>query len=81
MPKSTEQYYNRALNRYETREVGTDDDIVSKAKSQDASGLGGRVKASPFVPPKMEPNEDSSKYSSRVAKAREAWNQRKAMTK
>ncbi len=81
MPKSTEQYWNRALNRYESREVGTDDDIVAKAKAQDASGLGSRVKSSPFVPPKMDPNEDSFKYSERVRKAREAWSQRKAMSK
>ena len=80
MPKSVERYKD-STNRTQTRVVGQDENALVKGAAQDASGLGSRVKSSGFVPPKMEPNEDSSKYSARVAKAREAWNQKKAMSK
>lgn len=50
----------------------------STAKLQDTKGLGSKAKDA-FVPPKMNPNEDSAAYSERVRKAREAHNQKKAM--
>jgi hypothetical protein len=80
MPKSTEQVWDAQQRRYVgTRETGTDENVTSKARLQSASGLGSVVKSDAFVPPKMEPNEDSAKYSARVARAREAHNQRRAM--
>ena len=80
MPKGTD-YYADSSGRLTSRVVGQDEEALVKGKAQDASGLGSKVKSSAFVPPRMEPNEDSAKYSARVAKAREAWNQRRAMAK
>lgn len=58
---------------------GSSADRATAARAQDARGLASKVKASPFVPPRMEPNEDSAAYAARVARAREAYNQKKAM--
>lgn len=80
MAKKTEQYYD-GQGRLQTREIGTDDDLQAKAKSQDTRGLATKVKADPFVPPRMEPNEDSAAYSARVARARDAHRQSQAMKK
>lgn len=76
MPKSTERTWDPQQRKYIERTVGRDEDVVDKAKAQDASRLGSRVKpigAGVFVPPKMNPGEDSSSYSARVAAARRKW--------
>ena len=78
MPKQIEYFTNERGQR-EGRVVGQDEDLVAKAKAQDASGLGSKVKSDAFVPPKMEPVEDSAAYSARVARARAVHNQKKAM--
>lgn len=81
MPKSTERTYNPNTRRIDTRTVGQDENLLAKGEAQDASGLGSKVKSDAFVPPRMEPNESSSAYSERVRKAREAHNQRRAMSR
>ena len=78
MPKAVE-YFRNEKGQTETRVVGQDEDLVTKGRAQDASGLGSRVKSDAFVPPKMEAGEDSAAYSARVARARAAHNQKKAM--
>lgn len=78
MPKAKEYYVNSS-GQMESRDVGRDEDALVKGKAQDARGLASKVKSDAFVPPKMEPGEDSASYSRRVASARAAHNQRKAM--
>lgn len=78
MPKKTERYRD-SMGNLQTRVVGQDEKLLDKGAAQDASGLGSKVKSDAFTPPKMEPNEPSASYSERVRKAREAYNQKRAM--
>lgn len=79
MPKGTEDLYDANGRNIGRRETGQDEDRITAARAQNTSGLASKVKPDAFVPPKMEPNEDSSRYSARVAAARAAWTQKKAM--
>ncbi len=73
MPKKTERTWDPQQQKYVERTVGQDEDVVSKSKMQNASGLGSRVQGSAFVPPTQKEGEDSAAYGARVAAARRKW--------
>lgn len=61
--------------------TGTDFGAMKDAKRQDVSGLAATIKAGQdqFKPPKQMEGEDSAAYGARVAQARAAYRQQKAM--
>lgn len=65
MPKETKREYDSANREEYNREVGQDENLLVKGRTQNAAGLGSVVKA---VRPLRKPNETSSAYNDRVAK-------------
>lgn len=74
MPKSKERIWDPQQGKYVgEREVGQDEDLATKGKVQDTTGLAKKVSGSAFKPPAQIPGEDSAVYARRVAAARREW--------
>ena len=76
------EYYVDNLNRQQARKRISGDEAsgaVSTSRMRTTAGAGLGSQGDEFKPPKQTPGEDSAAYGARVAKAREAFRQRKAM--
>ena len=78
----TEHFYDTANRRNDSRKTISGDETksavyASKVGTTAGRGLGSQSDS--FVPPKQNAGEDSGAYGARVARAREAFRQRKAM--
>lgn len=82
MPKKTEQYYD-SQGRLRTREVGQDEDVVVKAKLQDASGLAAKTgtSATASPAPAADDRPKASDYKDNLPGLQEAWRKYRAKSK